>query len=154
MPMPKSVTKVNKNGVKFISSVDRTKYTLAELERAALRDVGKLLRKAIKARVPVEEGVLKKNVGTWVKKFPSVRLQIGVYDKQRSDKKGYPYAYHAHLVQFGARGGKMPATDYLRAPVLENINQIRVIQGQYLKAIENENKAKGLLDESEEIADD
>ena len=45
MPMPRSVTRVNKNGVKFISSVDRVKYTMAELERAALKDTAKFLRR-------------------------------------------------------------------------------------------------------------
>src|SRR5690625_1984264 len=99
MPMPKSVTKVTKDGVKFISNVDRTKYTLVELQRAALRDVAKFLRNRMKAKVPRDEGDLRKNIGTWViRKTGS--MQIGVYDKQRARKKGFNYAgYYAHLIE-------------------------------------------------------
>ena len=43
MPVPPSVTRIDKNGVKFISGVDRCSYTLKELVRAALRDVGKFV---------------------------------------------------------------------------------------------------------------
>ena len=35
----------------------------------------------------------------------------------------------------------------------ENIDQIRIIQGKYLSAIENENLARGLIDESEITGD-
>ena len=36
MAMPKSVVRMNnKNGITFIDNVDRTKYTLRELTRAA-----------------------------------------------------------------------------------------------------------------------
>ena len=38
MGIPKSVIKINKGNVKFISNVDRVNYTLNELTRAALRD--------------------------------------------------------------------------------------------------------------------
>ena len=43
MPIPKSVTKIKKGNVEFISNVDRVQYTLTELTRAALRDVGKFI---------------------------------------------------------------------------------------------------------------
>ena len=43
MALPKSVTKIKKGNVEFISNVDRVNYTLNELTRAALRDVGKFL---------------------------------------------------------------------------------------------------------------
>ena len=48
MAMPKSVIRINnKNGITFIDNVDRTKYTLRELTRAALRDTGKYVCKSI-----------------------------------------------------------------------------------------------------------
>lgn len=152
--MPKSVVKIKKDGVEYISSVDRAQYTLKELSRAALRDVAKLLRKRIKANVPIGEGTLEKNVGTWVRKSKdgTPRLQVGVYDRKRAKKKGYKYAFHAHLVEFGTR--KMRARPFLRPTVMDNIDEIQKIEGQYLSAIEDENRAKGLIDESEEIADD
>lgn len=45
--MPKSVTRVSKDGVKFVNSVDKLEYTLNELSRAALRDTGKFVRKRV-----------------------------------------------------------------------------------------------------------
>lgn len=158
MPVPKSVTKVKKDGIEFISNVDRCQYTIKELSRAALRDVAKLLRKRIKDAVPVDTGTLKKNVGTWVRrsKDGTPRLQVGVYDKARAKKKGYKYAYHAHLIEFGTR--KMRAANngrgFLKSTVMDNIDEIRKIEGKYLSVIEDENKALGLIDEEEEIRDD
>lgn len=152
MPMPKSVTKIKKGGVEFISNVDRAKYTLEELERAALRDVAKFLRKLVKARVPQDEGDLKKNIGTWVIK-KETKMQIGVYDKQRAKKKGFNYAgYYAHIVEFGSK--KTRAKPYLKQPVVENIDTIRRIEAQYLEKIEDELKAQALINEEEEIRDD
>ena len=90
MPLPKSVTKIKKDGVEFVSNVDRASYTIQELSRAALKDVAKLLRKRIKDATPVETGVLKKNVGTWVKKNSKTgecELQVGVYNRDRAKKK-------------------------------------------------------------------
>jgi HK97 gp10 family phage protein len=159
MAMPKSVIKVKKDGVEYISNVDKVQYTITELSRGALRDVAKLLRRKIKDAVPVDTGTLKKNVGTWVRRSKDAGLpwlQVGVYDKKRAEKKGYAYAYHAHFNEFGTR--KMQAANngrgFLRSVVQDNIDEIRKIQGQYLSAIEDENKALGLIDEEEEIADD
>lgn len=46
MPMPKSVTKISRDGnVTFTSGVDRTKYSINELSRRALYDVAKYLRR-------------------------------------------------------------------------------------------------------------
>ncbi len=124
---------------------------MVELERAALKETSKILRPAVRARVPFKEGTLKKNVGTWVRR-KDTSLQIGVYTRARAKKKGYRFAHHAHLIQFGTKKSK--AVDYLRAPVLENIDAIRIAQGKFLKAIEDENRALGLIDEEEEISDD
>lgn len=139
--------------VTFTSNASEVKKILRELERSALKDVSKFLRKEVKRRVPVDKGTLKKNVGTWVKKgkdgIPT--LQIGVYTKERAKKKGYKYAFHANFIEHGT--SKMAARPFLRPSVMENIDQIRLIQGKYLKEIENENRARGLMDESEEVAD-
>lgn len=45
MPLPKSVVKIKKDSIEFTSSVDRVQYTMIELQRAALRDVAKFIRK-------------------------------------------------------------------------------------------------------------
>lgn len=137
--------------VKYESRANEVKTVMAELERAALKEVAKFLRKEIKSRVPVNQGILKKNVGTWVRK-KDTSLQLGTYTRDRARRKKYPYAYHVHLVEFGTK--KMAAKPFLRPAVMENIDQIRLIQGKYLKEIENENRARGLIKEEEEIADD
>lgn len=139
-----------KGGVTYNSKVKQAKYLMTELERAAFKEVAKFIRKQMKARVPVDQGTLKKNVGTWVKR-KDASLQIGVYTRERAKRKGYRYAFHAHLVEFGTK--KLPAKPFLRSTVMENIDQIRIIQGKYLKEIENENRAKGLIKEEEEIED-
>lgn len=137
----------------YISNAKEVKRTIVKLEKKALREVAKPLRKMIKAAVPVDEGVLKKNVGSWVRgkanEIPV--LQIGVYDRARARKKGYPYAYHAHLVQFGTV--KMRGTDFLRRPVLTNIGMIRDIQAEFIRQIEHIQE-HGLPEVGDEEADD
>ncbi len=55
MSLPKAV-KITKNGVEIISNVDRIQYTLKELERAALRDVGKLVCKRSRQKIKRRTG--------------------------------------------------------------------------------------------------
>jgi len=150
----------NRAGVVYISRTEDCKEMMTELERAALKEVAKFLRKEVKRRVPVKEGILKRNVGTWVKTLGkrvkgqgkgTPILQVGIYDRARARRKGYKYAFHAHLIEFGTV--RAAAQPFLRPSVFENIDQIRLIQGKYLKAIEDENRAKGLINEEEEIAD-
>ena len=82
MPMPKSVVKVKKDGIEYISNVDRTKYTLTELTRAALKDVGKFLRKRMIQELQKLPG-MKRNkriynsTQYWVRKR-DCDLQIGI----------------------------------------------------------------------------
>jgi HK97 gp10 family phage protein len=137
--------------VSYTSRADEAKNMMTELERAALKEVAKFLRKEVKLRVPVDQGILKKNVGSWVRK-KDVVLQIGIYTRERAKRKGYTYAYHAHLVEFGTK--RMTAKPFLRPSVMENIDQIRLIEGKYLKSIEDENRARGLIQEEEEVTDD
>lgn len=151
MPVPKSVTKINKDGVQFISNVERVNYTIEELTRAALRDAGRYLSKEIKKIIPVFRGVLKRCVGTWVKKdrlTGQVLLQMGVYSNKKAKEKGITPAYHAHLVQFGYEhigSGHVNGVNYLDSPVYKNIQTIQKIESQYLSALSNENKALSLI---------
>lgn len=159
MAMPRSVTRIKKDGVEFISNVDQAEYTIQELSRAALRDVGRLLNYRTKQNIHDVTGALKSNVGAWVrgrKGEPTPYLQIGVYNTETSIKKGKRPVFHAHFAEFGTKN--TPATNngrgYLRPAVLDNIEEIRSIQAQYLSYIEKQDKAKGLINEREEISDD
>lgn len=145
MPMPKSVTKVTKNGIEFTSSVDRVNFTLKELTRAAQKDVAKLIRKRIIQQLKKLPGMRKSKrtyTGTkyWVRKIEG-DLQIGF----------------AHDSWYSARSEQgthnQPARNILRGTVMDNIQNIREIQGQYLSAIEDELKALALIDEAEAISE-
>lgn len=142
MPMPKSVTKISKNGVEFISSVDRANYTIRELVRAAQRDTAKLLRKRLIQKFKQLRG-MKRNrriyasVQYWVRKREG-DLQIGLAHD----------TWYGAQQELGDRG--QPKRDILRSTVMESIGDIRNIQAQYLSAVENEGQAESLIDEDEQ----
>jgi hypothetical protein len=146
MPMPRSVTRVTRDGITFTSNVDRAQYLLVELQRAALRDVAKFLRKRMIEKLKKLPGMKRnkriyKSTQYWVRRRES-DLQIGF-------KHDTWYGVNQEL---GTKN--QPARGILRGTVFENIDQIRLIEGQYLSAIENENRALGLIDEGEAISDD
>ncbi|MGO4887069.1 HK97-gp10 family putative phage morphogenesis protein [Anaerobacillus sp. MEB173] len=138
MALPKSVTKVTKDGIKFVDNVDRTKFVLSELIRAALRDTAKLLRKRMIDKLKNLRGMRRskriyKSAQYWLRRREG-DLVIGF-------KHGTWYGVDQEL---GTKG--QPARNILRETVNENIDQIRLIQGKYLSAIEDENRAIGLID--------
>lgn len=163
MPIPKSITRINKKGIQYIDNVDRVQYTIDELSRAALRDVAKFLRREIKENIPIRSGVLKENIATRIKKKEK-QLEVGIYKRKVAIKKGKKAARHSHLVQYGTKQrtskktgstrGQMPAIKFLDTTAYKNIDKIREIESKYLSAIENDNEALSLIDESEEISDD
>jgi hypothetical protein len=144
MPLPKSVIKINKNGVQYTSNVDRASYTIKELSRAALRDVARFIKYTIRQKFNKLPG-MRKQTGRfkgayqhWLRRIEG-DLQIGI-------KANTWYGVDQEL---GSKN--QPKRDILRSSVMENINQIRTIEGKYLSAIEDENKALGLINEREEI---
>ncbi|TCJ05046.1 hypothetical protein [Cytobacillus praedii] len=146
MPMPKSVVKINKDGVEYISNVDRAKYTLEELTRAALRDTAKLIRKRMIEKLKQLPGMrrnrrLYKSTQYWVRR-KETDLQIGF----KHD------SWYGARSELGTHGS--PARGILRDTTYDNIDEIRRIQGQYLSAIEDENRAAGLISEEEYISPD
>jgi len=144
--MPKSVIKVKKDGVEYISNVDRAKYTLQELSRAALKDVAKFLRRRMVDELKKLPG-MKRNkriynsTQYWVRK-KDADLQIGI-------KHDTWYGVNQEL---GSKN--MPKKGVVRETTFNNIDEIRRIEGMYIKEIEDENKALGLIDEEEEIGDE
>jgi HK97 gp10 family phage protein len=137
-----SPIKITKNGVEYISRVDRTKYLLAELTRAALRDVGKYVR-----RIMLDE----------VRKLPGMRrgkrpLRAFQYWVRKKDQDLWVGVKHNTWYGVGQELGtsKQPKREIIKKAVMNNIEEIRRIEGQYLSAIEDENKALGLIDEEDE----
>jgi HK97 gp10 family phage protein len=143
LPLPKSVTKIKKGGVEFTSNVDRAKYTLRELQRAALRDTAKLVRKRM-----IEK----------LKKLPGMKRSKRIYNSTqfwvRSRESDLQIGFK-HDSWYGAKSelgtSNQPKRGILRDTVYENIDEIRKIQGKYLSAIENDNRARGLIDEREGV---
>jgi hypothetical protein len=148
MPLPRSVVRINRNGVKFTSSVERAEYTLEELTRAALRDIGKLV--TFKARDKVRAIAnhsmkrsqrVKNAFQSWNRRRET-DLQVGIKHE----------TWYGVDQELGLDG--QPKRDILRKTVFENVNVIQEISAKYLKHIEDEMTAQRMIDENAEVADD
>lgn len=148
MPLPKSVTKISKNGVEFVSSVDRANYLITELTRAAMKDVAKYVLRIVRANVRAISSQTKKmryagmRYQYWVRK-KECDLQLGI----ENTKFGAESAWWADQSELGT--GNQPKRGFLRAAVYDNIATIRQIESQYLSAIEDEAGAGAMVDEEE-----
>lgn len=141
-----SPIKIKKNGVEYISNVERAKYTLHELIRAALKDVARLIRRRMLNKARKLPGMrrgkrIPRAFQYWIRRRET-DLLIGI-------KHDTWYGVEQELGT-----SNQPKRSILRDTVFENVNEIRKIQGKYLSAIEEENRALGLIDEEEEIGDD
>lgn len=135
--MPKSVVKFNKNGFEYTSSVDKVNYTLRELTRAALRDVGKFVcrvfRQKYYAKFRRKKGFVGKFTQYWVKTKGEIYLEVGLK----------PNAFYGGFQELGTKD--IPKEGLLAASVEENVNKIIEIESQYLSGLEDESKALSLI---------
>lgn len=137
MSVPKTVVKYSKkNGITFESSVDRVNYTLKELSRAALRDVGKFVARETRKNIHRRTGRLAKNTQYWVRKRET-DLQVGFK----------PGGFYGGFQELGT--AKQPKIAALYNAVHDNIPMIVKIESQYLSGLENEAKALSMIDEGE-----
>lgn len=143
MPIPKSVTKVSKDGnVIYTQSVDRVNYTIRELTRAALRDVGryvcKQFRNAYYGRFKKHSGRVGKYTQYWVKyKQRNIELQVGMK----------PNGFYGGYQELGT--SKQTKHALLTRAVQDNIAKIVEIESQYLSALEDEARALSLISEED-----
>lgn len=136
MSLPKAV-KITKNGVEFVSNVERLQYTLKELERAALRDVGKLVCKRSRQKIKRRTGRLAKNTQYWVRsKQKTPDLQVGF-------KLG---GFYGLFQEIGT--SKSPKIGALSNAAEDNISDIIKIESQYLSGIGTE-EAESLIKEGD-----
>ena len=136
MSLPKAV-KISKNSVEIISNVDRIQYTLKELERAALRDVGKLVCKRTRQKIKRRSGRLAKNTQYWVRSKQEVPdLQVGFK----------PGGFYGLYQEIGTN--KYPKIGALSDAAESNIKDIIKIEQQYLSAVGTE-EAERKLNEGE-----
>lgn len=146
MSVPKSVIRFNKNGVKYISNVDRCQYTIRELSRAALRDVGKFIaRECNKKGQKLFHNSMRKSkrvIGKtsafqyWARKR-ECDLQVGI----KHD------TWYGVAQELGT--SKMKKHGILKTTTYENIPEIIKIESQYLSALKNEARALELISERE-----
>ena len=59
MAVPKSVVRFRKGGVEYTSNVDFACYTIVELSRAAMRDVGKFIARTANSKAMKLPGLKK-----------------------------------------------------------------------------------------------
>lgn len=151
MSAPKSVIKVNKKGVQYVSSVDKCEYYLYELSRAAMRDVGKFLKKKFKEeyykifkRHTGDAGKATSYVAVSNKKTKYPRLEIGI---KHATKGKEVVGYYAYFQEFGTK--KTPKIGILTNLVQNNIAEIVKIESQYLSALENEARTLALINEDD-----
>lgn len=147
MAVPKSVVRFKKNGVEYTSNVDRVNYTIVELTRAALRDVGKYLARTANSKAMKLKGLKKSRrvrgrSSTFLYNVPWAKtglphLEVGV----------------THDTWYGVEqelgSSKQPRREILKKSAQENTAMIVEIESQYLSALEDEAAALRLIDESE-----
>lgn len=147
MAVPKSVVKIKKDGVQYTSSVDKASYTILELSRAAMRDVGKFLAYTANAQAQKLKGMKKSRrvrgkTSTFLYTVPWAKtglphLEVGV----------------KHNTWYGADQemgtSKQPRRQILRNTAHDNIATIVEIESKYLSAMEDEAEALRLINEKE-----
>ena len=151
MSVPKSVTKINKNGVTYTSNVDAAQYYIFELNRAALRDVAKFVKRTFRdayySHFDKETGKAGRATTSAVlsnkdTKYP--RVEIGL-------KKSTVQGVYAYEQEFGP--STTPRLGLLTHAVEDNIPKIIEIESKYLSALNDEAQALALVDEREHIDD-
>ena len=147
MSVPKSVVRFSKDGVTYTSSVDRASYTILELTRAALRDVGKFIARTANSKAMNLKGLKKSRrvrgrTSTFLYSVPWAKtglphLEVGV----------------THDTWYGVEQelgtSNQPKRQILRNSANENIAQIIEIESKYLSALEDEANALSLISEEE-----
>lgn len=144
MSVPKSVIKINKGGVQYTSSCDRAQYTIRELTRAALRDVGKFLCRRCNEKAQALPGMKKsKRV-----RGGSSAFQYWARKKECDLQFGCKHGtWYGEQQELGT--SRQPKRAFMRSTATENIAEIVKIESQYLSALEEEAAAMAMISEEE-----
>lgn len=144
MSVPKSVVKFKKGNVEYVSSCDFAQYTIKELTRAALRDVGKFVSRTSNSDAMKLPGLKKSRrvrgktsaFQYWVRKN-ECDLQVGI----KHD------TWYGTQQELGSRN--QPKRGILRGSVYNNVAKIIEIESKYLSALEDEAAALSQISEEE-----
>lgn len=147
MSVPKSVIRFKNGNVEYTSSVDKASYTILELTRAALRDVGKFIARKANEAASKLPGLKKSRrvrgrTSTFLYNVPWAKtglphLEVGVTHN----------TWYGEEQELGS--SKQPKRQILRKSTHDNIAQIIEIESQYLSALEDEARALRLISEEE-----
>lgn len=140
MSLPKTV-KITKNGVEYISNSELIQYTIKELQRAALRDCGKLICNRTRQKIKRRTGRLAKNTQYWVRSKQEVPdLQVGFK----------PGGFYGIFQEIGSKQQKKIAA--LNNSTEDNISELIKIQQHYLLNVGSD-EANSLINEGEYSGD-
>lgn len=152
MSAPKSVVKFNKNGVQYTSSVDKASYYIFELTRAALRDVGRFVKRKFREeyyqvfRRRTRQGpkaISYAVISSKTTNYP--RIEIGI--KHSSPGNVVP-GFYTYFHEVGT--SKEKKYGLLTKVVQGNISKIVEIESQYLSALEDEARALALIESEDD----
>lgn len=152
LSVPKSVVKFRKGNVTYVSNVDRTKYLISELSRAALRDVGKYVcrqfRSSFYSHFHRETGNVGVHTQYWVKKYSTETslpsLVVGLKNRKQDRRCD---AFYGAFQEFGSKN--IPKLGLFHKAVEDNIPKIIEIESQYLSALESEAAALAKINEAD-----
>ena len=147
---PKISYKKGKTSVTYESNLEATEYTLKELTRAALRDVGKFVCTKFKEAYYQHFKKHSGNAGRATqftviasKNTQYPRVQIGI-------KHNRSAGFYAYFQEFGTASGNVPRLGLLTKTVQGNVAEIVKIESQYLSGLSEEaEKLAGIIDEKE-----
>lgn len=147
MSVPKSVVRFRKNGIEYTSNVDFACYTIVELTRAALRDVGKFLARTANTAAMKLPGLKKSRrvrgrTSTFLYNVPWAKtglphLEVGVTHD----------TWYGVDQEMGT--SSQPKRSILKNAAQTNIAKIVEIESKYLSALKDEASALSLIDEGE-----
>lgn len=138
--------RVKQGNVTYENSFDRTQYTMRELTRAAQMDTARLMRREMLREA-------KKQPGMRRSRRPAGAFQYWVRKRELDLLIG-----SKHDTWYGAQqelgSSNQPKRGIIKGVVMNNIGNIRKIQGQYLSAVEKENKALGMIRPNDDGTED
>lgn len=135
-----SVVKIKKGNVEFTSKVDIAKYSIRELTRRAMQDVGRYVLAKTRAsvrginRFTAKAKYVPQRYQMWVRKREN-DLVLGIENKN----KGANTAWWADQAELGTN--RQPKRGILFRTVQENIQTIVQIEAQYLSYMRSESAA-------------
>lgn len=134
--MPRTM-RIKKGDVTYESNVDKIQYSIRELTRAAQMDTARLMRREMLREA-------KKQPGMRRSRRPAGAFQYWVRKRELDLIIGSKHGtWYGEEQEIGS--SNQPKRGIIKGVVMDNIDNIRKIQGQYLSAVESENRALGLI---------